>query len=115
MDLKATDDEDGGSRAGFRHSSVVRRSQALDVELRSCSLKERRSFSFAEFLLEVIANPPLGHNNTILFGPQQTGCVTVSDRKAPASRDREGETLQLPEVTVSLHQQAVTRGTSQVG
>jgi len=80
---------DRGSAAGYWPASLrsltflQRRSQALDVELRSCSLKERRSFRFAEFLLEVIANPPLGHNNTILFVPQQTGCVTVSDRKAP--------------------------------
>lgn len=42
------------------------KSQALDVELRSCSLKERRSFSFAEFLLDVISNPPYGHNIKIL-------------------------------------------------
>lgn len=39
------------------------KSQALDVELRNCSLKDRRSFSLTEFLLDVIANPPLFHNN----------------------------------------------------
>lgn len=44
------------------------KSQALDVELRSCSLNERRSFSLAELRLDVIANPPHGHNNSILSG-----------------------------------------------
>lgn len=39
------------------------------MELRSCSLKDLRSFSFAEFLLDVIVNPPRGHNNQILLVP----------------------------------------------
>lgn len=57
----------------FLHS----RSQALDVELRSCSLKDLRSFSFAsEFLLEVIANPPVAHNNQIIpLVPAQTDAL----------------------------------------
>lgn len=46
------------------------KSQALDVELRSCSLKDRRSFSLTEFLLDDIANPPLFHNNDVLLVPK---------------------------------------------
>lgn len=46
------------------------KSQALDVELRSCSLKDRRSFSLTEFLLDDIANPPLFHNNDVHLLPQ---------------------------------------------
>ncbi|KAF3847483.1 hypothetical protein F7725_020511 [Dissostichus mawsoni] len=107
------------------------KSQALDVELRSCSLKDRRSLSFAEFLLDVIAKPPLGHNNKILFVQHRQGYVKRNGNKAqgagsggdlpststPAPEgssqaclppETEGETVQLPEVTVGLQQQALT-------
>lgn len=63
----------GRPAAGYWPASLRSRtffqskSQALDVELRSCSLKDRRRFSFAEFLLEVISNPELWHNKILLF------------------------------------------------
>lgn len=63
------------------------KSQALDVELRSCSLKDRRSFSFAELLLDVIANPPLTHNKKnplrpTQITPQKPRYVKVSDSES---------------------------------
>lgn len=59
-----------------------RKSHALDVELRSCSLNERRSLSWAEFLLDVIAAPQLAHNNQILFVPQKKWNAVT--RESPA-------------------------------
>lgn len=56
------------------------RSQALDVELRSCSLKDRRRFSFREFLLEVMSNPELRHNKTLLF-PHKYFSSLIQKRK----------------------------------
>lgn len=67
---------DGGPPAAGHRPASLRsltffqsKSQALDVELRSCSLKDRRSFSFAGFLLDVMTNPPPAHNIRILFVP----------------------------------------------
>lgn len=53
------------------------KSQALDVELRSCSLKDRRSFSLTEFLLDDIAKPPLAHNNDVhLMSQNEAGIIS---------------------------------------
>lgn len=86
------------------------KSQALDVELRSCSLNERRSFSLAELrLLDVIANPPLGHNNSILSWPQpppqKINSVQVCGRgadKPASSPGRVSNLLLITAPTVTL-------------